>query len=42
VSALRRAGAIVQGIVVGILLAVALLNLAALGAGAQLFRYQGF
>jgi hypothetical protein len=38
----RRLGAIVQGLLLGALLAIALLNLVALSASAHLFRYQGF
>ena len=38
----RRAGIVLQGLVLGLLLAAALLNLVALSSGTQLFRYQGF
>lgn len=37
-----RVGATVQGVVLGILLFVALVQLFSLAAGAQIFRYQGF
>ena len=35
-------GVLLQGIVLGSLLVVALLNLSALTTGARIFRYQGF
>ena len=39
---LHRAGAVVQGIVLGLLLAHAIFLLSAVGEGVRLFRYQGF
>ncbi|MCB1749633.1 MAG: hypothetical protein KDK06_20845 [Gammaproteobacteria bacterium] len=38
----RRIGAVVQGLVLGVLLAVALVQLAVMSTGAAIFRYQGF
>jgi hypothetical protein len=38
----QRAGAIVQGLTLGALLFLALVELASLATGATLFRYQGF
>jgi hypothetical protein len=38
----RRIGAVVQGIVLGVLLAIALVEAALMSSGAIIFRYQGF
>lgn len=38
----RRIGAVLQGIILGVLTAFALFNLIELSSGAQIFRYQGF
>ena len=38
----RRAGAVLQGLVLGPLVAVAVLNLIRVASDAQIFRYQGF
>ncbi len=40
--ALRIAGAVIQGLVLGALLALALTELVLLDSGATIFRYQGF
>jgi hypothetical protein len=40
--AARRLGAVVQGVALGLLVAVAVLNLALVASDAQVFRYQGF
>ena len=42
VSRIQRLGAVVQGLVFGGLLVVALLNLMRVASDAQVFRYQGF
>lgn len=39
---LRRLGAVVQGIVLGLLLMHAIFSLTAIAQGVRLFRYQGF
>jgi hypothetical protein len=39
---MRRLGALVQGLLLGVLLAWALLNLTTVEMGARIFRYQGF
>ena len=39
---LHRLGAIIQGIVLGLLLAHAVFALSSVGEGVRLFRYQGF
>lgn len=41
-SPARRIGAVVQGLLLGALVAVAILNLIEAASGAQIFRYQGF
>jgi hypothetical protein len=38
----RQAGAILQGILIGILVFIALVGFAALQGGGRLFRYEGF
>lgn len=38
----EKAGAILQGVVLGVLLFFALLQLLMIGTDAQVFRYQGF
>lgn len=38
----RLAGAVVQGLLLGALLALALIHLFAVQSGAQVFRYQAF
>ncbi len=38
----HQLGAIVQGIVLGVLLAIALVQLAVMSSAAQVFRYQGY
>lgn len=39
---LRRAGAVVQGLVLGLLLPLAVMELAALAGSVGAFKYQGF
>lgn len=39
---LRQCGAVLQGIVLGLLLAHAVFALSAVGEGVRIFRYQGF
>ncbi len=38
----RRTGVVLQGLVLGALLVVALILLSAIGSDARIFRYQGF
>jgi hypothetical protein len=38
----RRAGAVLQGLILGSLAMVAILNLLRVASDAQIFRYQGF
>jgi hypothetical protein len=38
----RRAGAVLQGLILGSLVTVAILNLLRVASDAQIFRYQGF
>lgn len=38
----RRIGAVLQGLLLGALVSVAILNLIEAASGAQIFRYQGF
>ena len=37
-----KAGAVLQGVILGVLLALAVFNLAVIANGIRLFRYQGF
>jgi hypothetical protein len=39
---LRHIGAVLQGIVLGLLLVHAVVSLSAIGEGVRIFRYQGF
>lgn len=42
ISAAKRAGAVVQGVVLGLMLAYSILSLTLIASGVRLFRYQGF